>query len=134
MLLATLMLTRIKFIQQVQSFINYNTFKGSFIQYTFQGCYNHIFKSPVLNTRLQLQIQGEYILNIYLIFNLKFKSLFVFLLQVHAWVNYESILQKCVVGHLRATCDQDFDITSSLSPPGTPTVPKSNTLSTNLLK
>ncbi|XP_054269559.1 cytochrome b5 reductase 4-like [Macrosteles quadrilineatus] len=40
---------------------------------------------------------------------------------VHAWVNYESILQKCVVGQLKPACDEDIDITASLSPPGTPT-------------
>lgn len=34
--------------------------------------------------------------------------------QVHAWVNYESILQKCVVGRLRPVCDENtFNIPSS---------------------
>uniref|UniRef100_A0A1B6GQD8 Uncharacterized protein n=1 Tax=Cuerna arida TaxID=1464854 RepID=A0A1B6GQD8_9HEMI len=45
--------------------------------------------------------------------------------EVHAWVNYESILQKCVVGQLTTTCDEDIEIVPSLSPPETPTKTKS---------
>uniref|UniRef100_A0A1B6L8E0 Uncharacterized protein n=1 Tax=Graphocephala atropunctata TaxID=36148 RepID=A0A1B6L8E0_9HEMI len=44
--------------------------------------------------------------------------------EVHAWVNYESILQKCVVGQLTTSCDEDIEIVPSLSSPGTPTKSK----------
>jgi len=46
--------------------------------------------------------------------------------EVHAWVNYESILQKCVVGQLKSGGDEDIDITDSLSLPGTPSKSKVN--------